>query len=45
MEKFITQFIAVTTPPYIPKVQINSTTLAGIFGGVLMIAAIVCGYN
>lgn len=42
MEKFITQFIAVTTPPYIPKVQINSTTLAGIFGGVLMIAAIVC---
>lgn len=42
MEKHIIQLVAVATPPSIPKVNINSTTLAGIFGGVLMVAAVVC---
>lgn len=42
MESLITQFIAVTTPPSIPKVDVTSGTLAGIFGGIMMVAAVVC---
>lgn len=41
MEKILHQ-LAVAAPPSIPKVPINSTTLAGIFGGILMLAGVLC---
>lgn len=33
---------AVATPPSIPKVPINSTTLGGIFSGILALAGVLC---
>ena len=39
---FLSGIASVAAPPSIPKVSINSTTLGGIFSGILMLAGVLC---